>query len=1116
MNFKSGKDGFMRFTKTFGLILVFALAWISAAAQKPDLVVQSGHSREISYAVFRPDGKVIASVAADVFAGAEVKVWNAETGKLVYTFACAFYRGDPLVFFSRSGNLLATYDGWGGYFDVWDLRSGKKIAEEISPEASDANWANLLKKGEFDLSLTKIKAGEYDRIYHRSEGAAVSADSRKRLEIEGNKITVFDNQTDKKLSELGRSSKIIGQVAISSSGEKFAFTIGAAETTNGFEGLMPIEVNDRAKVAVWAAADAPKFYEGEFDFLSTPAFSPDGKLLAATAAKKIESVDDQNEKVVEEKHSVVVWNTESGKIARRIEGETFFDFNRDGSAYLTKVEGETEQTVRREEAKIYNAESGELIKTFEGRDVEMTPDKKNVVVWKDRLNFDFFSLATGQLEGAYKIPAAQEQENWGYKFFQPNGEHIFLVEEFDASRIKLFDFKAEKSVKDVPHKVEKNTFEHPTETVLSPDGSAVATLNFGGNRGYSGSLYNLQTGTTTEILGTASLPAFNRAGNLLGVGTLHGDLAIYDAASGETIGETASESGGIGAVAFHPNDFVFTSVNGDNSIKIYSPKGKLLATLAASGDDDWLVITPEGFFDGTAGGWEKIGWRFQSNPFEINSVEPYFNDFFYPNLLQDILAGNSPKPRAGQALEQIDRRQPTVKIAAINNQSASQSVVKLAAESRTAKISIEVTDNAGAKKQPNHNQTSGAQDLRLFRNGALVRVWHGDIFETAKSGCEKIQTKPNEPRRVRCIAETTITSGANRFTAYAFNSANVKSSDATAQIESGAKPREGTLYVLAIGVNRYANQNFNLRFAVPDVLEIGTAIENEQEKLRRAAKMKQYAATKIIRLTDETATRENITLALERFTKEGAQKVLPDDLCANITEEMCGALKLELGKIKLIEPEDALVIYYAGHGTSIGERFYLLPHNYTGGEKAVIEQGVSDEKLNEILERVDAGKLLMTIDACQSGQALGAKDAGRAPMNSKGLAQLAYDKGMLILTATQSREAALEAVRIGNREIKHGLLTFALIEALTAADKDANQPLREREWLDYAVGQVPRLQRAAMKERSAEIHQTGRGTDIFYLDGDDKNAKPEDRAVQTPRVFYRRETDANPMIVAMR
>ena len=93
------------------------------------------------------------------------------------------------------------------------------------------------------------------------------------------------------------------------------------------------------------------------------------------------------------------------------------------------------------------------------------------------------------------------------------------------------------------------------------------------------------------------------------------------------------------------------------------------------------------------------------------------------------------------------------------------------------------------------------------------------------------------------------------------------------------------------------------------------------------------------------------------------------------------------------------------------------------GLQSILSHSISDIELEEAVEGLDAGHLLMVIDACNSGQALEAEEKRRGPMNSKGLAQLAYEKGMYILTAAQSYQAALEAAQLG-----HGLLTYALVE----------------------------------------------------------------------------------------
>jgi uncharacterized caspase-like protein len=221
--------------------------------------------------------------------------------------------------------------------------------------------------------------------------------------------------------------------------------------------------------------------------------------------------------------------------------------------------------------------------------------------------------------------------------------------------------------------------------------------------------------------------------------------------------------------------------------------------------------------------------------------------------------------------------------------------------------------------------------------------------------------------------------------------------------------------------------------------------------------------------------------------------------------------------LKRAEPEDAVIIYFAGHGTAQGQRFYLIPHDlgYTGdrgnlneaGLKTILSHSISDLELEDAVEGLAAGSLLMVIDACNSGQALEAEEKRRGPMNSKGLAQLAYEKGMYILTAAQSYQAALEAAQFG-----HGLLTYALVEEGLKTDVADNEPkdgiVSAREWLDFATERVPEMQEEKMKQGR------GLGLNIAFAEGEQKIADPEQRSVQRPRVFYRREMETDPLVIA--
>ena len=99
--------------------------------------------------------------------------------------------------------------------------------------------------------------------------------------------------------------------------------------------------------------------------------------------------------------------------------------------------------------------------------------------------------------------------------------------------------------------------------------------------------------------------------------------------------------------------------------------GKLVATLYtffAEQAADWLVITPDGLFDGTPGAWSQISWRFTNDTFAVLPVESFFQSFYRPGLLAQIASGQMPK--APHDIASIDRRQPRVLLRAAGEQPA--------------------------------------------------------------------------------------------------------------------------------------------------------------------------------------------------------------------------------------------------------------------------------------------------------------------------------------------------------------------------------------------------------------------------------------------------------------
>jgi WD40 repeat protein/uncharacterized caspase-like protein len=571
---------------------------------------------------------------------------------------------------------------------------------------------------------------------------------------------------------------------------------------------------------------------------------------------------------------------------------------------------------------------------------------------------------------------------------------------------------------------------------------------------------------------------FSRDGKLLASGGTDNTIKIWDVATQRELRTLTGHTANIESMDFSPDGRLLASASDEGSTFLWDTNtGEHLLTLISLDDGgEWMVVTPEGLFDGTPASWNQILWRYNHDTFNVAPIEWFFNEFYYPGLLADVFAGK--RPHVAQDVSKKDRRQPIVTLSLPGEAAPANGI-----NTRTVKVKLDITDAAPDR---DHSQGSGARDVRLFRNGSLVKVWHGDALKGQTS--------------VSLQEEITLVAGANRLTAYAFNRDNVKSKDANLLLTGAdSLKRTGTAWVIAVGVNEYANSQYNLKYAVADAQSFGEELRRQQAQVAR------FDRVEVTPLLNENATKANILGALRRLAGTPSASD-PPTLKAGL-----------LDRLKRAEPEDAVIIYFAGHGTAQQQRFYLLPHDlgYTGernaldesGLKTILSHSISDLELEDSVEGLAAGSLLLVIDACNSGQALEAEEKRRGPMNSKGLAQLAYEKGMYILTGAQSYQAALEAAQFG-----HGLLTYALVEeGLKTAVADS-QPqdgvLSAREWLDFATERVPQMQEEKMKEKR------GLGLQIAFTEGEQKIDDPEKRSLQRPRVFYRREMETDPLVIA--
>jgi WD40 repeat protein len=1111
-----------------------------------------GHTSNINALAVSPDGKLLASGSGDindkrdlgaftqggVVGGADntLRIWSIETGRQLQVL-----RGHELpvaaIAFSNDGRSLTSVGG--DAVKVWDVAAGTELrSQKTQYGKSGMETLNSLSSiGCVFGCGNKQRKQEEQRLKNFKMSAsriAVSANGQVAAVGQPDKaIKIYDAQNGQELRELpfkATAESENSSLAFSADARLVAFS-KTSET-----------------VSVQEATTGHELFSVNTGFSKTPQrvqFSPDGRVLFTATDNDAGA-------------AMKLWDATSGQLIRELKmsGDTLMNarvisFNHDGSLIATVAAGSKairimESATGRESRILQTgttdaadrAEQAAFIKTIDpktmaelqkrdittpeeiieaveamatisseklqaGGAVSFSPDGRFLLsshVLLKNLATESWDTTAGTLLRGSNDASLRDR---GKPFFSPDGRFraapFFGMKEFYTSanginifsdvykdvykqRIDLYDGPSDKRLRELDGGKAPDMGMVPAAG-FSFDSKLIAMTGFE-KKGRSVLIYETETGREVNTLqinddeqsGAVTTLCLSADEHLLAAG--YGNkIDIFEVASGKTV-RTLPHAGRIVSLSFSPDGRFLVALGENNDKYIWdAASGDLLATLVNlsgalnSRGSDWLVVTPDGLFDGSPAAWKQILWRFGGNTFDVMPAETFFNEFYYPGLLGEIIAGK--RPRAPKNISQLDRRQPELKFSQPGGSTSERNLT----------VKIEVAEKPADK---DHQAGSGARDVRLFRNGSLVKVWRGDVL--------KGQTATNLETKL------TVVAGENRLTAYAFNRDNVKSKDAELTVTGATTLKHpGTAYILAIGVNAYSNAQYNLKYAVADATAFGAEVQKAQQQLAN------YQNIEVVPLLNEQATKANIIRALRRL--------------AGTEEASTGDALPALEKLKATQPEDAVLIYFAGHGTAQGQRFYLLPHDlgYQGertaldaaGMQMILEHGISDEELERAVEGIDADKFLMVIDACNSGQALEAEERRRGPMNSKGLAQLAYEKGMYILTAAQSYQAAQEATQLG-----HGFLTYALVEEglkQDAADSDPKDgEVSVREWFDYASRRVPNMQLEKMKQ-SRDL-----GLNLSFVASEERVPDSERRLTQTPRVFYRRESEARPLIVAKR
>jgi WD40 repeat protein len=1167
----SGQSSAMRFVL---IMLALASAAGTASAQRPELVPQTGHGDVIDRAIFSPDGRLLATsggytvklwapatglllrtlrvetlasamafspdskylvvgegMGAEVErssldsplrrsgAGYQIQFWDINTGKLVRNVTGhSFWVSD--VEFSADGKWLATA-GSKGEVLLRDGASGEILARLRGKIQSEkAVWPRV--RFSPDGALLAVSDDQSDMQVWNVSSRAMVRDLG--LETRGASPLLFTSGGSN-LLVLGRTagSDTAGQIVLwnlqSRKSEILARDVHGAVAISHDLTLLAVseEAEKEKKIAFYDLGDGTKlpYTIPGYHILE---FSPDDSLLVSSNPYVLTQGVGGSEGDGGGSPEVVVWQLSKNK-PQRIPKLGLEDRGAEVVAYSVAVGDGGRLLARR----IAGMTGGETLAIWDLRsnsgpqlvrspraataDIVLSPTSRRVAL---EVSGGVYTGDLGRHNGTLlKLPANNDSAMTDVLAFSPNEEFIArtgldgkirpltiwnqasgnvvlslddivgfawfpdstqFVAGDQEGRVQIRKIGTGEVVKVLDAHVKINA------VTASPDGRLVAAGGDDGaihvwdtalgqqtavlaGRGCKPPIGSSPDTITIKTLGDCvTLMQFSPDGRLLAAsGPSSGaPISVWDVASGallysldSALDPTSSVDGKI------PFSFTADSrflIKGTRYLTIWDLKtGKEAALLSNTAGGDWSVITPDGYFDGSPEGWQGVAWRFGGSTFDVLPVEVFYNEFYEPGLLSLIVGGNAPQPR--EALEARDRRQPVAGIHATYSGN----------DKRHVSVAIHVCQ---ARPDTKHVAGSGARDLRLFRDGSLVKHWNGDVLHGSE--CSDL------------TADVTLGAGLNHLTAYAFNSSDIKSDDAGSDAEGPDESKEkGIGYIISVGVDQYAQPNLNLRYAREDAQSFASEFVKAQGSLHN------FSKTVTVLLLDEQATAGHIRTALS--------------ILAGVPVTVSDAEQALFAGLRRAQPEDGVFLFFAGHGMAVHNQFFLLPHDIapellaTDPEHA---QAISDADLGRLFEGIDGQHFLVVIDACRSGQALEAEEKRRGAMNSKGLAQLAYEKGMYILTASQAYQAAMETSKYG-----HGLLTFALLDLMSRPPTDGGS-LYLLEWLEDAAQAVPGLQQSMMEGARS----------VSLVEGEE-SLPPDQRDLQNPRLFYRRDPDPYPLLI---
>ena len=480
-------------------------------------------------------------------------------------------------------------------------------------------------------------------------------------------------------------------------------------------------------------------------------------------------------------------------------------------------------------------------------------------------------------------------------------------------------------------------------------------------------------------------------------------VVAWDVATRKPKGRFFGHVGPVRSIGLIPKTKVLYSAGHDGTVRFWHiPTRKELGNLTIFADDSWAFTDDMGRYDASnCGEIDGMHWIVGR---EIIALAQLKHRYFDPGLLAKHLGFG---------------KEPLRDVKAFRDVKLFPRIFAFPPRKGTDKTQVTL-----------YNQGGGIGKVQILVNGR-------ELLADARGA----KINPNAQKVTIPIdltnAPTLFPGKVNEITIVAYNAEGYLFSRGLKlrYISGGdAQKYKPNMYAIVCGVSDYGGSDIDLRYAAKDAEDIAKALKLAGSRFLEPHAGKVHLT--LLATSDHPdailPTRKNLELAFAAATKAG--------------------------------PDDILVVYLAGHGTTLqqGSDLYCYLTKdartldpATLSDKEVLSQvAVTSEELTKWIKNIPAKRCVLVLDTCAAGAAaIKLTEKRYVPADQvRALDRLKDRTGFHVLMGCAADRVSYEATQFAQ-----GLLTYSLLEGMRGT------ALREGEYVDvtrlfsHAVDRVPEL-----------------------------------------------------------